>query len=362
MPLLSRPSSPARPTPSAGNCTIAPLPTPTIRSRWRIVAGNDIGAGNSGLILSVPKQARIAAGRDIIDMVFFGQNVSPDDITRIVAGRDIIGTTALETPLLGWTNTTFAGQAIQGTPLPALQGNTFVIGGPGNFMLEAGRDLGPFLNSATVTSYGSLPTQAASVETYGGGVVSLGNEWNPWLPAKSADVTVMFGVAKGADFDALRDAYLMPGSAANALGGYGPLLVTWMQQNAPDLLMADYGTSDVSDSQAFDAFKTLPELRQRVFLLDNVYFNELATTADPSGPSFHQYSRGYEAVNALFPASFGYTANELNGANETVETGNLDLRLSTIETTRGGDIRILGPGGARDRRLHRAHRSAGGRA
>src|SRR5262249_8418770 len=102
----------------------------------RIVAGNDIGAGNSGLILSVSKQARIAAGRDIIDMVFFGQNVSADDVTRIVAGRDIIGTTVLETPLLGFTNNTVTGLAINGAPLPAVQGNTFVIGGPGDFMLE----------------------------------------------------------------------------------------------------------------------------------------------------------------------------------------------------------------------------------
>ncbi len=31
---------------------------------------------------------------------------------------------------------------------------------------------------------------------------------------------------------------------------------------------------------------------------------------------------------------------------EVVETGNVDLRLSTVETTRGGDITILGPGGS----------------
>jgi hypothetical protein len=84
-------------------------------------------------------------------------------------------------------------------------------------------------------------------------------------------------------------------------------------------------------------------------MLGDVYFNELIQTSIPSGPSFKQYSRGYQAVNLLFPAAFGYTANDLaggsNGANQTVETGDLDLRLATIQTSRGGNIFILGPGG-----------------
>jgi hypothetical protein len=326
----------------------------------RIVAGNDIGAGNSGLILSVPKQARIAAGRDIIDMMFFGQNLSPNDITRIIAGRDIIATTVLETPLLGYTNTTFSGVPINGTPLPALQGNTFVIGGPGSFMLEAGRDLGPFLNSATVTSYGSTPLQPAPVETYGGGVMAVGNDWNPWLPAKSADITVMFGVAKGANYDGFRDQYLDPANLASlpsylvmqVSGGtesiYGPQLILWLQQHAAGALTSAYDTTDVDYAQAYAIFTALPELQQRAFL-NQVYFNELKQTDVKDGVSYLQYSRGYQAVNTLFPASLGYTANDLsggsNGANTTVETGNLDLRLATIETTRGGNISILGPGG-----------------
>jgi hypothetical protein len=45
----------------------------------------------------------------------------------------------------------------------------------------------------------------------------------------------------------------------------------------------------------------------------------------------------------------GYTQNNLgggtNGANQLVQTGNLDLRLSAIESMWGGNISILGPGG-----------------
>ena len=54
-------------------------------------------------------------------------------------------------------------------------------------------------------------------------------------------------------------------------------------------------------------------------------------------------------INTLFPAADGYTQNSLSGgpagATSTVETGNLDLRLATIQTEQGGDILILGPGG-----------------
>ena len=62
-----------------------------------------------------------------------------------------------------------------------------------------------------------------------------------------------------------------------------------------------------------------------------------------------KYSRGYEAINTLFPASFGYTANNLggggNGTNKAIDTGDLDIRNTTIQTQQGGNISILGPGG-----------------
>ncbi|MEI9991673.1 MAG: filamentous hemagglutinin family protein [Rhizomicrobium sp.] len=321
----------------------------------RIYAGTDIGSTTGGLSLSLPKAARIEAGRDIINMMFFGQNLSATDITRIVAGRDIVGTSTLASP---------------GTNKPVLatlEGNTFVIGGPGNFMLEAGRDLGPFLNSAT--------TGTTTPISYGGGILSVGNEWNPWLPAQGANVTVLFGVAKGENYDGLRDYYLNPANVANlpdylfeqvsvdsgdspvTVSGtvadrskpvYAPLLIQWMQQNEAVALTAAYGTTTITYQQAYTAFAQLPELTQRLFL-NQVYFNELKQTSIPTSPSYLKYARGYQAVNTLFPAADGYTANELgggsNGANTPIVTGNLDLRLATIETSRGGNIEILGPGG-----------------
>jgi len=326
----------------------------------RIDAGGDI----VGMIVSVPKQARIWAGRDIINMMFFGQNLLPTDITRIVAGRDITATTTLVAPVLQADGTL-------GTPEPALEGNTFIIGGPGSFFLEAGRDAGPFLNSADTSGFDKSATgvQATGSLSFAGGIVSMGNAWNPWLAPVGANLYVEFGVGKGENFDALRDYYLDPANQATwpaylfqqettASGNqepdrnapiYAPTLIHWMQKNAPALLEAAYGTLRVTFQQAYDAFKTLPELEQQVFLVGSVYFNELTQTSIPTGPSFENYGRGYIAINLLFPASLGYTQNNLgggtNGANQLVETGNLDLRLSAIESMWGGNVYILGPGG-----------------
>ena len=62
-----------------------------------------------------------------------------------------------------------------------------------------------------------------------------------------------------------------------------------------------------------------------------------------------QYGRGFDAVQALFPGSLGYTAFERDlapGEQQTsVRTGLLDMRGSTVQTQRGGDISIIGPGG-----------------
>ncbi|PLR06917.1 hypothetical protein CFHF_23690 [Caulobacter flavus] len=320
----------------------------------RIFAGGDI----DGMIISSPKVTRIGAGRDIVDMMFFGQNLAANDITRIAAGRDITATTTLQRAIVDYVN----GTPVYGPLRPALNGGAFVIGGPGHFFLEAGRDLGPFLNSATDV-FNAQTGGVASQAVFGGGVLSVGAEWNPWLDAQGASIVTAFGVAKGADYAGLREAYLNPANAANwpdylyaqttdannaavidtSKPIYAAQLIAWMRANHPDAL----GSGTVDLAGAYAAFAALPELQQRVFLL-KVYYNELVQTSVP-GPSYLKYSRGYNAVNALFPARLGYTANDLtggaNGANKMVRTGDLDLRLSTIQTARGGDISILGPGG-----------------
>ncbi|WP_114392891.1 filamentous haemagglutinin family protein [Oleisolibacter albus] len=347
----------------------------------RMAAGGDI----SNLSLFLPKQARISAGNDIVNMVFIGQNLGADDISRITAGRDITASSVLarRSPY-GLVNSN--GAVVTGDYRPTVAGNLFMIGGSGALFLEAGRDLGPFASSAEIglfLSNGSGNSWSTSNMNLGGGILSVGAEMNPYLQslvaaAGGTDLYTFFGVGNGADWSALRETYLNPANldkleddlfeqkrTVRTVAGftveetevfrdkplYAPILIAWMQAEHPEALAAKGVAAGQSPSfqQAYEAFTSLDVLTQRRFLIDKVYFNELGAAADPKGNSYLQYSRGYTAVNLLFPASLGYTQNGLSGGlgavGETKSTGDLDLRLATIQTGWGGDIRILGPGG-----------------
>ena len=70
--------------------------------------------------------------------------------------------------------------------------SSFTLYGPGNLLMEAGRNLGPFN-----TNNGS-----------GGGILAIGNGANlgttnsvkPYLPLAGADITLRYGVAGGTDY------------------------------------------------------------------------------------------------------------------------------------------------------------------
>jgi|GEM_PF-963284 len=342
-----------------------------------IYAGVDI----TNSLINVPKEAEVIAGRDIVNLYFTGQNINDTDTTVIQAGRDILGTTA--------------SSAIFN--LPYVVSSDFVLGGPGNLIVQAGRNLGPFINSAVVDNI-----------AYPGGIQTVGNLYDPWLGASGANLTVLFGVANGIDYGALAQAYLDPANfsqldaslfvqTTDALGNaqpvrseqiYAPILAQWLRTYDPTAFAAIFGsvgaypnttagnaalaTASYGQSQAmYQAFVQLNPLLQDSFLINDVYFNELAQAAEPSSPSYMQYFRGYWAVATLFPSSLGYT-NDLAGFTvdpstvsadhpkgiptqvkvngqpvpvTTVETGNADLRLATLETASGGNVTILGPGG-----------------
>ena len=351
--------------------THADDPTPA-----RVYAGGSI----TDTTLSLAKQARIGAGLDIVDMVFIGQNARDGDVTRITAGRDIIGTTGFASDL----------------QLPFIRGNSFTLGGYGTLAIEAGRNLGPFINSATLGG-------GNGAQSYAGGIRTVGNDLNPWLASRGADIQAFFGIAGGAAYDALQSTYLDPANGTQLDGDlfvqvsdangnlspdrtrpiYAPILAEWLAANAPEALAEAFGGAAPTGTalaaasygryeQLYTAFTRLDNLTRRTFLVNELYFNELAQPGIPSSPSYQQYIRGYRATQTLFPTSLGYTDNlssyttdpstisannplgvptrnlDANGqpvAATRVITGNVDLRLATIQTARGGDVTIMGPGG-----------------
>lgn len=332
----------------------------------------------------LPKAARVAASGDIVDMFFSGQNVGSGDVTRVRAGGSIIGST-----------TAFGDK-------PFVRSNQFILGGPGTFIVEAGKDLGPFPTSANIRS-----GIDGNMYSFAGGIRTVGNDYNPWLVGEGANLSVRFGMAGGADYSALLETYLNPANLDQIDGDlfvqtrdsfgnerpdrskyiYAPALASWLRNNDPTAFAAIFGNASFPNTDAgngaladaaygkmadlYSAFSKVDPLRRQDFLINTLYFGELAAASDVSGPSYQQYVRGYRAVQTLFPVQRGYTDNlapyTLDRATvsadhplgepvrnivdgqpqraDRVVTGNVDLRLATIQTVRGGDVTILGPGG-----------------
>ncbi len=163
-----------------------------------IAAGQDITAvdtdRNQAASLTLIKPARIEAGNNIyagtapgggvsttsngtptaVKFTFIGQNNSPGDITSIIAGNDFVG-------------------------------GSYALYGPGTFVLQAGRDLGPF---ATVANgIATIGNGSASGGTFSG--LSL----KSYLPPQGAEIDLLFGVKPGINYAAAIAQYVDPVNA-----------------------------------------------------------------------------------------------------------------------------------------------------
>lgn len=137
-----------------------------------IKAGRDI----QNLKLYLPKQAEIKAGRDIRNIYYSGQNINPEDITLIRAGRDLFFSTDTGAPK------DFTG---------------IDHGGPGVLLIQAGNNI-------------DLGTTK--------GIQSFGNRLNPALSSEGSSLYVLAGLDKRIDledidpfFDELRQAGIESG-------------------------------------------------------------------------------------------------------------------------------------------------------
>jgi filamentous hemagglutinin family protein len=306
--------------PSAGNYQNnllgSPLPLPTAplhagdNQSVIVYAGGDIVGGAYSLI----KPAQVWAGRDIANVAFTGQNNAASDITSLIAGRDIAAKQTLG----------LDGSIIQGS-------SDLVLYGPGDFLVAAGRDLGPF-NTGTATGGGIFAVGNGGNGSSG----SLSIPVNSYLPLAGANLTLLYGIGPGVDYAAAISQYVDPAHAGT--GG-----ISFLSDIAAILGEAP--------GPAWATFRTLPLLRQQL-LVDRAFLDFLKQVSldynNASSPYHGQYARAYQAISTLFPASLGYTNNDTgggNGASVTVHTGDLRMTRSLIETQTGGDINLLGPGG-----------------
>lgn len=157
------------------------------------------------------RPAEVVAGRDIINPHFLGQNFDEADVTRVSAGRDIVGVPVTE----------------------SVNPRALALGGPGAFVIEAGRDLE--LNQMN-------------------GVFALGNQVNIALPDTSAKVMVAAGTAKTVNLPELL-----------ARHGNKPGLRAAVNQALSSSGLSPSGASnwaDLSDAQALAAFGQLTPAHQ----------------------------------------------------------------------------------------------------
>jgi hypothetical protein len=296
--------------------------------------------------IEINRPAKVYAGRDLVDFNIIVQNIHTSDVSTIAAGRNITYT--------GFSN-----------------GGGLQVAGPGFLVVQAGGDIGPFLPAAHnndkealvqegIISVGnSSPTAVGNFyvdNSAGGGSVGiynqalLGTKSNPRRNAllteaagtnRGADIITMFGTKFGIDYQAVIAAYVDPANATNVAHNY----VSELQD-----FLARVGKPVSTDKpeDVFAAFQKLPADLQHVFV-DQVFFAELKSVGVGQLSGETKSQRGYQMVNTMFPSSFGYTQNALDGgpggASQLVKTGDLNLLHGTIQTKLGGDVSIFGPGG-----------------
>ncbi len=261
----------------------------------------------SGLTLFTPKATQIVAGADITDIAFYLQNATPDSVSIVSAGQDVIPfneTSALRTIATQGTNFIPGGGRVRddGSFTSALQGD-IQINGEGVLEVLAGRNI-------------DLGTSEGFADGTGAGITSIGRSRNPFLPFDGSRVIVLAGITgpddgaalglRGStlDFDGFIDQF-SAGGVAGLAGANEDLL---------DLL---------------EDFDSLTPEQQAIAALD-VFFLQLRQAAADFNTT-GSYEAGYSAIATLFGA--------------TSPAGEIFTRTRDIRTTSGGGITIGAPGG-----------------
>ncbi|MFK2874817.1 filamentous haemagglutinin family protein [Dyella lipolytica] len=293
------------------------------------------------IILEPDKPALIYAGRDIVDLSLMGQQTHQSDITRIAAGRDIY-----DTPFYTGTLSIYRPLNEDYELVPSI-----LLGGVGSLLVEAGRNIGPLTSQTDIQSPNNSSTYLTGIDT-------IGNQVNPYLPHDGANINVLFGVGPGIETSNFLTQYLSNPNGIDGFGSLLPDLISFMEQRQEGAIVDTGFAQDqinvvLTAQQAEAAFQQLPPYVQELFAQQEFFKLLTQVGADynnPSSPYYQQYARGYAAIQSLFPASLGYTNNGsgkggINGEASTIDTGDLDIPSSTIQTQQGGNISILGPGG-----------------
>lgn len=283
----------------------------------RLVALRGSIRGEAGSELFLAKPAHIRAGQDITGVDITVQNLSPDDVTRVEAGRDVV--------LLA-------------------QDSGINVMGPGEVRVRAGRDV-------------NLGTSK--------GIVASGDLLNSALPEQGADITVFAGVPEGQDFTAFVTGVLpryTTGSAELAV------LTASLRSGRQDPALTEQQvlTELLADPAAFGEELFFNELKLAGREKDFVRGEAAIATAFPHNNNAGDISLFYSQIRtldggdinlfaphggingglAIAPVGLNKEASELGivaqslGRVRAITRDDFTVNQSRVFTLRGGDITL----------------------
>lgn len=231
--------------------------------------------GRYALAFYLPKHAHLVAGEDIRNIIFSGQNISPEDVTTLQAGRDIA----------------YSNQRNDRGQL-APSNSELTLSGPGELVLRAGRtvDLGTFR-----------------------GVTTIGNTSNVALDEAGASITIEAGMKSEPDFNAY-------------LNHYAPLDAE-LSAALVEAVRTKSGQAQMSESDALAAVAQLSQAQQRQLALPHFYA-ELAKASRLAAQSQNgaDYQGGYDAITTLFgEASYQGDLRLYFSRIHTIDGGDISL-------------------------------------
>lgn len=242
--------------------------------------------------VTLPKVAKIVAGKDINGLVLDIQNNNSSDISLIKAGNDI-------------------------------KVGDVTVSGPGNLLLQAGRNIDLSSTSARIATTGS----AGLIRNENTIQIS-----NAALPSEGASITLQAGLGKGANVQGYINQYILPtGAGPTVIAGDATKLSQYriVTTNAlTDFMRENTGNAALSAADALALFNNASVETKTIFANRHLS-SELLASAEAFAKS-GSHDRGYQAIAKLFP---------------TLNEGDIALYKSKITTNNGGSIDLLAPGG-----------------
>lgn len=263
------------------------VPARVVALGGNVTFQNPQGTGNS--IFNIAKPIDIIAGGNIVDLSLSVQQFSPSNITNVIAGGSITFPSSRDP----------TGALVQN-----LSGIT--VAGPGRLDVQAGGTI-------------NLGTSE--------GISTIGNLLNPVLPAAGADVSVSAGINQAPAYASFINTYIAQSDL------YDAELIQYVEQLT--------GATGLDKAQALAALQGLPAEYQAP-LLQQLLVDELRAggrAAAAAGAGHGNFTRAFDALEALFPGSTAATAQ-----NDPY-SGDILLYFSKVYTVGGGDINLLAPGG-----------------